>query len=121
MKTPCLSRGLDISASSVSELSIEIRVTRAGREPFIYLRVMRLVLSSTVDCGSVVVTVELGSVLMCQRMLIASASQFRPLPKLWSARDLLALWFQLITASNTSAVASAQTKDPRTVKCEGLS
>ena len=68
-----LKSGLGTSTGSVSELSIEILVTRAGREPLIYLRVTRLLLSSTAGCGSVVVAVELGSVLMCRRMLIASA------------------------------------------------
>ena len=58
MWTPCLSRGLGTSTASVSELSIEILVTRAGREPLIYLRVTRLLLSSTAGCGSVVVAVE---------------------------------------------------------------
>ena len=105
MWTPCLSRGLGTSTASVSKLSIEILVTRAGREPLTYLRVVRLVLSSTVDCGSVDVAVELGSVLMCRRMLLASASYVGPWPKLWSAKDLLALWFEAITASNKSAVA----------------
>jgi hypothetical protein len=46
---------------------------------------------------------------------------FAPLPKLWSSGDLLAQWFSPITASNKSAVGWFQTKDPRTVKCEGLS
>ena len=56
--------------------SIEILVTSAGREPLIYLRVMRCVLFSTAVCGAIDSAVEVagaGCLLMCQRMVSASA------------------------------------------------
>ena len=50
-------------------------MTSAGREPLIYLRVMRGVLFSTAVCGAIDSAVEVvgaGCLLMCRRMVSAS-------------------------------------------------
>lgn len=107
-----------------------IRVTRAGREPFMYLRVIRCVLFSTVLLGVCDVVVEVvgawsssageGCVLMCQIMLTPSVARVLD-PKSCGVHTICSHSGASQLLSAIYAATPTQTKDPRTVKYEGLS